>query len=98
VSRAGDKAAADAVLLFALQIVGSRSTDLRAQTEPIAFGLEMLGWRLPGYGRLEEHDILALIRPTWHALIDLGAFERDRWMIGTVTEAGRMLARAMLQG
>lgn len=91
-------AASDAALLLALQLAADRATDLHALTEPIAFGLDALGWKLSDGQPLTEREVMLLTRATWDALVDMGALERSGMVTGAATTEGRAFARAMLQG
>ncbi len=99
VTRQGDEAERDAVLLWAAELatgVRERETEMYAA---ILWGLEVVGWRFDATTNTSL-AVLDLLRDARHTLRTLGAFETERTVTsGTVraSPAGRAFARAMLR-
>ena len=96
--RARSDAQQNANLLLAAEIARGTRTTRASYLEPIAAGLDALGWSETSGATLTEETADHLIDDTWRVLSTVGVFTSDGSRHGVlgVRAEGQTLARAML--
>lgn len=89
-------AEADAGTLLLLALADGTATTRNEEAAAVGFGLAMLGWGTRDGEPLPPAAIQELTRPVTRLLADLGV-QRDSGRTRSVTDAGRMFARAALR-
>ena len=96
-SRQRIEATLHATLLLAVEVASGRHQTIGDYLQPIAFGLDVLGWARPDGMPLDSIDVHHVIRDSRGVFEALGVFELHKWSTGGATAGGREFARAVLQ-